>query len=73
MKQEKWITGIICILVILGAGVLYWNHGQKTTGSGTVFATEMPSESAVAETTSDRSGSFLADQQDVQTEYAVYI
>lgn len=74
MKQEKWITGIICVLVILGAGVLYLHHGQKNTGSDTVFATEISSEPAVTGTTSDGSHSLSTDsQQEVQTEYAVYI
>lgn len=74
MKQEKWITGILCILLVLGAGVLYLNHGQKNTGSDTVFATELPSETDGTETVSDRSSSVSADsRQNVPEEYAVYI
>ncbi len=74
MKQEKWITGILCILLILGAGALYLYHGQKMTGTESVFATEMPSESAVTETSLDGSASLsTGGQQDTQTEYAVYI
>lgn len=74
MKQEKWITGILCILLILGAGALYLNHGQKNTGSDTVFATEKPSETDGTETASDRSTSVSADsRQNAPEEYAVYI
>lgn len=73
MKQEKWITGIACILLVLVVGVLYLNHGQKNTGSDAVFATEMPSESATG-TSFDRSSSSTMDsRQEIPEEYAVYI
>lgn len=74
MKQEKWITVILCILLILGAGMLYFYHGQKTTEPEAVFATAIPSEPAAAGTNSDGSASLSTDsKQDAQTEYAVYI
>lgn len=74
MKQEKWITAILCILLIFGAGILYLYHGQKTTGTDAVFANEMPLESAVTGTNSGDSVSLSTDsQQQAQTEYAVYI
>lgn len=72
MKQEKWITGIICVLVIFGAGVLYLSYGWKTTGQDSVFATAMPSASAVTGNLPDSSGR-PEGQQEAQTEYAVYI
>lgn len=72
MKQEKWITGILCILLILGTGVLYLYHGQKTTGSETVFPTELPSASVVIGNRSDHSNP-SANPQETNVEYAVYI
>lgn len=72
MKQEKWITGILCILLILGAGVLYLYHGQKTTGPDAVFATDMPLASAVTGSRSDHSNP-SEDPKETQAEYAVYI
>ena len=72
MKQEKWITAILCILLILGAGVWYLYHGQGTTGSEVVFATEMPLASAVDNNRSAHSNPSAAPQE-TQAEYAVYI
>lgn len=66
MKQEKWITGILCILMIVVAGFFYLHKGQNTSKQETVFHTGDPLAASIQH--SDSSG-----QPDTPTEYAVYI
>lgn len=66
MKQEKWITGIICVLIIAGAGFFYLHTDGKTPKQETVFQTGDPP--AASSQYSDSTG-----QPDAVVEYAVYI
>lgn len=70
MKQEKWITGVLCILLIAGAGFLYLHTGQATSQNKATFTT---TDTAVVST--DHSGASV-DQTEPpieSKEYAVYI
>ncbi len=70
MKQEKWITGIICLLVIFCAGCFYLYHGQKTTGQDKPFQPEAVSDASGEP--SDRQEQKTG-QSETPAEYAVYI
>lgn len=70
MKQEKWITGIICILVVFCAGCFYLYHGQDTARQEVSFQSKM--QTAAPEEPTDSSGG-KPDQSELSTECAVYI
>lgn len=70
MKQEKWIAGIICILVIFCAGCFYLYHGQKTSGQDMPFQTD--AALVASGEPSDSDGKKIG-QSETPAEYAVYI
>lgn len=72
MKQEKWITAIICILVIAIAGFyyLYTDQRQDQPKQDMAFHTEDPLAASAQH--SDSSGQQTS-QPDPSEEYAVYI
>lgn len=70
MKQEKWITGIICILVVFCAGCFYLCRGQKTAGQNLPLQTAMPLVGS--EKLSD-GGNEEPGRSETPVEYAVYI
>ncbi len=70
MKQEKWITGIFCLLIIVFAGYSYLHTGQKTSQEEAAFSMGTP---AVTSTNLSDDSSQQTAQPEEQTEYAVYI
>ncbi|MDO4166878.1 MAG: helix-hairpin-helix domain-containing protein [Eubacteriales bacterium] len=70
MKQEKWITGILCLLLIVGAGCFYLHTEQNTSREETTFHTASP---AATSTNHSDDSSQQTGQPEEPAEYAVYI
>lgn len=78
MKQEKWITVVLCAVMILGAGGFYLGSRQAVQKKQTGFISGSTEVERYAETYDLAKESPVADHSEKesaskQTEYAVYI